>query len=519
MSEHTVFKGINRDLAVVAGVSLVLGALLQWISNAGNFWLGFLAASLLIFLSGILLVLAWRGAGGGKALALMMVLAFLLRVALGVFLAWGLPRYGYEERTQQAGFVFDDAFRREENAWALAQSEDPLTIAFSEDYSTDQYGGMLALSALVYRVISPDAYRPGLISILAVGAMTLSLPFLVVTVRRRFGARTALWAGWILALYPEGVLLGASQMREPFFIFFISMIFWAVAHWLDRSKLKLAIPVFILSTIALFLFSFRIALPVVSAMMLWVWVVEVDGLEKSWQKVLGWIVVAIGGGAILFFFRDWLVEAFHWDTLQTVTQSGVVQFYLGSLPESLQFPFILIYGLFQPVLPAAIAAPAPWIWRSLGIFRALGWYTLMPLMVYAAFRVWKADPALKRRWLIVFLVTISAWVVISSARAGGDQWDNPRYRTIFLPWMAVLSGWGVQFASRQGDRWLARFLIVEGIFLTLFTEWYLSRYYPVIPRPELGMVLIIFLVLSLGVVIGGWWRDRARGASPRKEDE
>jgi hypothetical protein len=73
----------------------------------------------------------------------MMVTAFILRLAFGVFLAWGLPQFGYEEPTQQAGFVFFDAFRRDGSAWDLAQSGDPLSIAFSDEYSSDQHGGLL----------------------------------------------------------------------------------------------------------------------------------------------------------------------------------------------------------------------------------------------------------------------------------------------------------------------------------------------------------------------------------------
>ena len=172
-----------------------------------------------------------------------------------MFLAWGLPQFGYEEPAQQAGFVFYDAFRRDGSAWELAQSGDPLTLAFSDEYSSDQYGGLLWMSALVYRMLSPDAYQPGLMLILSAAAMALSVPFLVQFTRRRLVDSMGLWSGWILALYPEGLLLGASQMREPFYILLFSIILWAAGQWLERKKLSVALLVGGISALLFFSLS------------------------------------------------------------------------------------------------------------------------------------------------------------------------------------------------------------------------------------------------------------------------
>jgi hypothetical protein len=208
--------------------------------------------------------------------------------------------------------------------------------------------------------------------------------------------------------------------------------------------------------------------------------------------------------------RYWVDAVLHWDTLVTIRRSGRVQFHLESLPQWLHFPFILGYGIFQPVLPAAIASPAPWIWRGLGIFRALGWYALAPLLVYVLVSVWRLQPSVKKRWLVVMVLVISAWVLVSSARAGGDQWDNPRYRTIFLPWMAAAAAWGITYARKTKDHWLYRALLIEGIFLVFFTYWYISRYYLGVLRLELFAIIAVVVVLSLLVILWGWLRDRRR---------
>jgi hypothetical protein len=192
----------------------------------------------MLFMVSIALFFTWKKAGAGKMLAWMLFLAFFLRIAFGVFLAWGLPRFGYEEDVQQAGYVFEDAYRRDGDAWALARSDQPLLGAFSDEYEVDQYGGLLALSGFVYRYISPDEHRPILIVLLAAGAMALSVPFLISGLKRKISPRAAIWAGWIMVLYPELILLAASQMREPFIILMFSAMLWSGTHWVPRVGRK-----------------------------------------------------------------------------------------------------------------------------------------------------------------------------------------------------------------------------------------------------------------------------------------
>jgi hypothetical protein len=256
------------------------------------------------------------------------------------------------------------------------------------------------------------------------------------------------------------------------------------------------------------LFSFRVAIPIIGILLAWIWVVQSAKLQRPEIKIAGWALIFLAALAGVWFLRDWVDAVLHWDTLQTVRTSGMVQFIFDSLPDWLHFPFILVYGIFQPVLPAAIAAPARGLWRALGIFRAVGWYALLPLLAYASLRIWRIEKSKKRRWLILIIVMVWAWILIASARAGGDQWDNPRYRTIFLPWMAIIGGWALAFSRRIQDAWMPRILLVEGIFLAGFTFWYLGRYNTSIPRPGLGLVVVMILILS-GVVIGmGWFKER-----------
>ena len=53
-------------------------------------------------------------------------MAFLLRLAVGVGLHLGLPIYGHEDEDDRAGYVFTDAHIRDNQAWKLASSEQPI---------------------------------------------------------------------------------------------------------------------------------------------------------------------------------------------------------------------------------------------------------------------------------------------------------------------------------------------------------------------------------------------------------
>jgi hypothetical protein len=146
----------------------------------------------------------------------------------------------------------------------------------------------------------------------------------------------------------------------------------------------------------------------------------------------------------------------------------------------------------------------------------LGW--LVCIITLASVRVWRLAPSKNRRLIILVVFVVWAWIIIASARAGGDQWDNPRYRTIFLPLMAALSAWGIILARQIKDRWLWRGLLVEGIFLGFFTQWYISRYYSFLPRIPLEVMIIVIVLLSAGVIIFGWLWDRKHSQISEIED-
>lgn len=501
--------GMLKNLVFSILLGAGLGAGMAAVEPGVSFFAGWLAAGVLSTLSIFVLVSAWRRAGGRRLLAWMMALAFLLRLGGGVFLSRALPAWGYDEPTQSAGYLFYDADRRDNQAWELAQSDAALWQSFGEEFKTDQYGGLLSLSAAVYRTLSPDYHRASLILILGAACFTLGVPFFWLAVRGRFKERTASMAGWILVLYPDAVFYSCSQMREPFLIGLLCIAMWAVMVFPQRGWKALGVLAASLAGMAVF--SSRIAAVAAGALAVWFWLEHLLPRFKR-LKWLGWtaLVVILAGGAVLSW--GWLRSSSEWDMLVTERGSGRVQLALEELGEEFRIPFIIGYGAAQPVLPAAIAEPSIPLWKVIGIWRAAGWYGLAPLLLYACVAVWRARPASDRRILLWLAGFVLAWILIASARAGGDQWDNPRYRINFMPWLALLAGWALDYALSRRDAWLPRLVLVEVIFLAVFTNWYFSRYFHLGGRLSFPRMVMLIAALGAVVVAGGlawdWVRKR-----------
>lgn len=494
---------IQTRLILSFAVAVLLGTVIALLSP-GSFVIGWLGSSLLFWVSGYFLLTAWNWAGAEKSLLWMVVLAFMLRLGVGILTTSLLPEYGFDTEQQNSGYLFFDSFRRDVQSWDLAQSNQPVWASFGEDFTTDQYGGLLALSAGVYRYLSPDEHRPYLILILCAFVAALGVPFLWKAVNGRWNRKLANLTAWIYVLYPDGILFSASQMREPFLIGLICIAFWAVLVW-EKGR-KDAGWAFGLSILSMGLISSRVTAMALVVFAVLFWAEKLVPRYPLWKK-LGWILLALAGILVAVGSWSWLQSASSWDTLVTEAGSGWVQKSIEEIGTQFRLPFIAVYGLTQPVLPAAIAYPTLAIWKTIAIFRALGWYLIAPLLFYSLITVWKVKPVQERRVLVWMLFFVVVWILVSSIRAGGDQWDNPRYRMIFIPWMSLLAAWSVRRAVEEKDWWLARWLIVEGIFLYYFTQWYFSRYFLLWKRLPFWQNVVRIVVLSAVVLGSGWLWD------------
>lgn len=485
----------------------LIGVLLSMLAPGGFSLPGFFGTAALAWLCLFVLFLAWRWGGRGKTLAWMIGLAFGLRLMIGVGLSLALSAYGYDTPTQKAGYIFLDAFQRDQQAWDLAQSGGSILRAFGNEFFTDQYGGMLATSASIYRLFSPDVHRPWIILILTATFGGLGIPFLRRALAWLFESRVADLAVWIFAVYPESLLLGAAQMRDPILIGLSAIAFWGAIAMRDQRKAGLA--ALIGSVMVMALFSWLVAGPVLLVLSILIWVREQNRFSVRTRRLVwaGVLVVCVAGLAAI---ASWLRFSALWDAQLTELGSGWLQLLFKGKPPLFKLGFLVIYGLAQPVLPAAIFDPSLPLWNGITTFRSLGWYLLLPLVLYFPFGLHKEPAGEKKNILRLAYGVFVIWTVISSLRAGGDLWDNPRYRTIFMVWLALVAAWGWYCAREKRDPWLLRWVSVEAVFLIIFGIWYANRTFGwSLNIPFYGMVGLIVL-LAAAIIGGGAWIDRRK---------
>lgn len=517
----------NRRLlaALAVGLALFIGAVCAWLAPSPNgladFGLYSLFAGLGLFSlwwGGRLFQVDPRACWAGLA-------AWLLRIVVGLALMLLLPVVGNDNAPSNAGYLFDDAFRRDTQAWELAQSGQPLGQAFSGSFSGDQYGGVLALYAAVYRVASPDTHRPLLIILLGAAFTVWGVMAAWVATKNWFGAGPAYLAAWILALYPEYVLLSASHMREALVIPLSAAAWYGLIPLRQNRRLGWLT----LATAGLGLLLVQPAFAVVFLIALaGIWLLE-SGVRFSWRRLalLGLLLaLAVGivfsvwaslpslqGSRGLEVITNWLSSNFNVQITQTERKSGWMQTILGDIGQQAKGALVTAYGVFRPVLPAALISPGVGIMRLIESLRALGWYLLAPLLLYGAALTFQRSlpEALhsgrikQLRWLGL---VIWGWVVLASANAGGDQWDNPRYRTMLLVLQAAFAAWVWFTLQASRDRWFWRFAGIEAVFVALFTYWYITRMADWAPDVHIYVISACFAAVSAGIVVWGILSDR-----------
>lgn len=476
-------KKQNSSPKKLLGIGLalfLLALLLAWISNGFAFLVGWWSFVALLTAVAALATLAWRALRAEKAprwLAWLVLGAMAFRLMLGILWLLGLPAWGYDTDVQAAGYVMQDAFNRDTAAWEMALSGEPLWKAFAGYSITDQYGGLLFLSAAIYKYLGAPSHMPLLTLLPAAVVSGLAVGFTWAAGARAFGKKVAWFAAWGLALYPEAALLGSSQMREAFTVCLLPMVLLGVQQLTSAARRQGWQILLVSFAGAAFLswpfVSSLLLLAVVTWLALTEWQILRD--KRVWLS-LG--AIALAAGLYFFLFSSlgdtWLVQSADWQAYVSESSSGWVARTFRRIPLWAQVPFLVSYGLVRPLLPAALAAGGPTVWTVIGVWRAVGWTVVLALLIYASYLVLRT-----RSWLRlpgVWLLASWAMSIIASYRGGGDLWDSPRYRSAFAAVQLLLAAWAWGQHKETKDPWLRRSLISAGILCAWFVPWYLRRY-------------------------------------------
>jgi hypothetical protein len=490
------------------GLSIILGSIVSWIFyffSEFNFKDVFWGTWLLTSLFFLLLVYLIQKSEVTKFLAWVIGISLFLRLGLGLITTENLIDWGYDQEPYQSGYLFKDAYSRDNQAWDLAISDQPIWAAFSNDFFTDQYGGLLALSSLIYRLFTPNTHFQINIIFFVTMINVIGILFLAMGLKEKNKEISFSTSSKIIILifsfYPDAILFSASQMREPILLGISACFFWII----HKQELKAGTRFVLLSLFSIFilLISVKIGIFIIFSFLIWM-------LFQPYRKqikvinskiiILPVVVIVI---IALFFSYNWILEAGKWDALLLERNSGFVQYIVSIIGTRYRLLFASIYGLFQPVLPAALIEPSKLFWKILNSLRALGWYLMLPILVYGIVYFFRENEKIKKfEYLVIWSFSVF-WIMLSSIRAGGDMWDNPRYRLGFLIFIAYIIGVAFFHGFKTKDHWLARFFIAELVFVLFFLQWYISRYTGLFENlPFFQMVFVLSIIFGIILITG-----------------
>ncbi|MDQ2693295.1 MAG: hypothetical protein M3Y68_14760, partial [Chloroflexota bacterium] len=339
-------------------------------------------------------------------------------------------------------------------------------------------------------------------------------------------------------------LLGASAMREPYLLTFNTLVLWGFVHRFYRFEDSPAISRLsnlsnllkdrigwmwiALGLTGMLLVSPAVALTTILVFAGWLFFAS-ERREISWRALAAVGAIFILG---LFFLsaslnrsgefaatsplhviNDWFQAAIKWDAYQLERESGWVQKIFDEGPRWIQLPFVAVYGIFQPVLPASLVHPTIWIWKVIVLARSLTWYVLLPLLILSFIAAASQEAGKRRNLLLWLCLLVWTWILLAALRGGADLWDNPRYRTILFVWQALLGGIVWVWWRETRNPWLPRIFLMEVIFILIFTQWYASRYFHL--GGQLPFAVMIALILGGWVIVLGlglWWDRRGNPA-------
>lgn len=513
----------------IIGLIFFISLLLSWVSNhflSLQGWISFLALSIL---SASILGLGLWLLHEEKLpdwLIKLVVAGALLRLLMGAIWFVAMPLWGHGTEAEMAGYIMTDAANRDQAAWKLAQSNQPLWSAFQNNKASDQYGGLLFISATIYRTLGGNSHHPLLMVFISSSFSALAIAFTWAFSRRAWNEKAAGLAAWIVAIYPEAVLIGSSQMREAFTITLSIAAFYGLLVY--QKELKpialtwLVIPLLLFlpfsppfAALLLAMLGVTATAPILSRFKL---------RSVSWRLWVTIFVLALVAGVGLWFtlrqftpanmnnpvemLTWWLRKSASLQALLSRNASGWLQKTFKMIPEWAQLPLLVGYGVLQPFLPAAlvVGSNAP-IWPWITGLRSISWTMLLVLLIYSPTLAFRSG--VNKNFSRIISLVVWSGILIASFRGGGDMWDNPRYRVAFAGIQAGLAAWAWFEHRRIADPWLKRFGLGLAAIFIWFIPWYLRRYFGLDwPISDLFKTITAGLISAVLIILWDWARSK-----------
>lgn len=487
-------QSIFLQLGLLGSALLLTSIILSLVSNKFASTDGWVSYLILLTLVGVILYSCWilvkndQHLSFPKWLSWLIFFALFLRLFAGVLWNAGLPEWGYGSPVEQAGYIMSDAHARDTSAWDLAISDQPLVFAFGKFRNVDQYGGMLFLSALIYRFIGGPYHQPLQVIILTAAISSLAVLFTWAFAYRLLNGKVAVIAACIVAIFPDAVILASSQMREAFLMTFVASAVYGLVRYVQDRATSALVWIFI-SLLLMLPFSPPIA--GVFLVMFVILAISMDGWAafkqpRFWLIVGGTALVALIGIWLAWeriapdginnpfaLFGWWVRESARWQAYFVKRSSPLIRRIINTTPDWVNTPILLGYGILQPFLPGALLDQGLPIWKGIAIWRAVGWTLLLPFLIVAPFVL--GSEKSKKKLAIGLITVVWMGILIAALRSGGDLWDNPRYRVVFISLQAVLAAWVWVVQRSNKNPWVYRAIMGLGIILVWFIPWYLQR--------------------------------------------
>jgi hypothetical protein len=122
----------TKEFWLVCLVVLIIAALLALLDKNVLFLQDWIAYIILLGFGTASIYGVWKAVKASQKITTAGLVAFIIRLGIGVALTLLLPVFGYQDNTEhQAGYVYTDAYIRDNQAWKLASSGESLGKAFS----------------------------------------------------------------------------------------------------------------------------------------------------------------------------------------------------------------------------------------------------------------------------------------------------------------------------------------------------------------------------------------------------